>query len=339
MGDPLEKVAVSVDFEIFRPLLDEIFSHQTYDDGKGGRRPWDRVLMFKILLLQRWNGIADDRTEYLINDRLSFQRFLKLGLGDKVPDAKTIWAFRENLVQSGRDKELFLMFKRLMEARGIITRRGSIIDAGFSDAPKQRNTREENERIQRGETPENWQGPENEARLRQKDADARWTKKHGVNHYGYKNHIKADRDSKMVVDYAVTDASVHDSQCAAELIDGRDRCVHMDSAYVGEGVEAAIREKNKGVRLSIQEKGYRNKPLTRRQKASNRRRAKIRSRVEHVFGHMRVSMGGMGVRCIGMRRAATEIGLRNLAYNMSRLAIIKTLSRSSPPPQGVFASI
>ena len=329
LGDPLEKVAMVVDFEMFRPILSEIFSYQTYDGGKGGRKPWDYVLMFKILLLQEWNHIADDNTEYLINDRLSFQRFLCLTLGDKVPDAKTIWAFREGITKSGRSKELFALFTRLMEERGIITRRGSIIDASFADVPRQRNTRDENETIKSGNVPEEWERPGSEAKLSQKDTDARWTKKNGVTHYGYKNHIKADRDSKMIVDYAVTDASVHDSQAAAELIDTKDKYVHMDSAYSGEPVERAIREKNKSVRLSVNQKGHRNRPLTNRQKAMNRRKSKIRVRVEHIFGYIRMSMGGLGIRCIGGDRAAAALGLKNLAYNISRLATLKLLKPPS----------
>jgi IS5 family transposase len=330
MGDPLEKVALAVDFEMFRGPLKEIFSYQTYNKGKGGRRPWDYVLMFKILLLQEWNHIADDQTEYLINDRLSYQRFLGLSLGDKVPDAKTIWAFREALTQSGRTKELFDLFARQMEAQGVITRRGSIVDASFADAPRQRNTREENAKLKKGETPEGWEKPEQKAMRRQKDTDARWTKKNNETHYGYKNHIKADRDSKMIVDYAVTHAAVHDSQVAADLIDEKDKCVHMDSAYGGEALEKAIHEKKKSIRLSIQGKGTRNHPLTKRQKASNRKRAKIRCRVEHIFGHMHMCMGGLCIRCIGISRAMGAIGLKNLAYNLLRFATLKKARVSLP---------
>ena len=339
MGDPLEKVASVMDFEIFRPILNEVFSYQTYANGKGGRKPWDYVLMFKILLLQDWHNIADDQAEYLINDRLSYQRFLGLSLGDKVPDAKTIWLFREVLTKSGRAKELFALFAKLMEEQGVITRRGSIIDAAFAQAPRQRNTREENEKIKNGQTPERWKEPEQKAKRSQKDTDARWTKKNGVTYYGYKNHVKADRDSKMIVDYAVTDASVHDSQVAAELVDKKDKCVHMDSAYSGEPVEQSIRKKTKSVRLSVQQKGYRGHPLTKRQKAANHRRAKIRCRVEHIFGHMRSSMGGLNVRCIGKARAYVRIGLKNLAYNISRLAIITAQTPPKSVIQGVCAPI
>jgi IS5 family transposase len=339
MGDPLEKAASAMDFEIFRPILNEVFSYQTYAKGKGGRKPWDYVLMFKILLLQDWHQIADDHTEYLINDRLSYQRFLGLSLGDKVPDAKTIWLFREALTKNGRIKELFMLFTKQMETQGVITRRGSIIDATFAQAPRQRNTGEENEKIKKGETPEEWNQADKKAKRRQKDTEARWTKKNGVLYFGYKDHIKADRDSKMIVNYAVTAASVHDSQMAAELVDKKDKCIHMDSAYSGETVEQSIRGKNKSARLSVQQKGYRGRPLTARQKAANRRRSRIRCRIEHIFGHMHTSMGGLHVRCIGKARATTRIGLKNLAYNISRLAVIKAQTLQNPAIQGVTVSI
>jgi IS5 family transposase len=154
--------------------------------------------------------MADDKTEYQINDRLSFQRFLGLSLGSKVPDAKTIWVFRESLGKSGAEKTLFSLFAEQMERKGIITRNGSIVDASFVEAPRQRNNREENERIKSGEIPEEWK--ESPHKLRQKDTDARWTKKNDEKHYGYKNHVKVDKTSKLIVTYSVTDASVHDSQ-------------------------------------------------------------------------------------------------------------------------------
>ena len=148
MGDPLEKVTETVDFELFRPVLNKVF--QKAPAAPGGRPPWDYVLMFKIQLLQQWYSIADDMTEYLINDRLSFQRFLGLSLGEKVPDAKTIWLFREKLTKSGASKELFGLFARHLQDKGTITRSGSIVGASFVDAPKQRNTREENKAIKEG---------------------------------------------------------------------------------------------------------------------------------------------------------------------------------------------
>jgi transposase len=143
MGDPLEKVTEAVDWEEFRSELNKTPKEEMR--GLGGRPPYDRVMMFKIVMLQQWYEIADDRAEYLINDRLSFQRFLGFRLGDKVPDAKTIWLLKERLREQGTDRRLFGMFRRQMEELGVIIRSGSIVDATFVDAPRQRNTREENQ--------------------------------------------------------------------------------------------------------------------------------------------------------------------------------------------------
>jgi len=314
MGDPLEKVAESVDFEIFRPLLDKVF--QKEPAAPGGRPPWDYVLMFKILLLQQWYSIADDMTEYLINDRLSFQRFLGLSLGDKVPDAKTIWLFRENLTKSGVYKELFDLFTRKMESQGVITRAGSIVDASFVNVPKQRNSRDENKKIKEGEGADLWE--ENVHKCRQKDKDARWTKKNGTTYYGYKDHVKVDRDSKLIVDCSATHAAVHDSQEALGLIDAQDKKFYADSAYVGKKLRESLLEKNPYLELQIKEQGFRHKPLTDEQRVNNREKSKVRARVEHVFAHMINSFGEFFIRTIGIVRARCQITLKNLAYNLQR---------------------
>jgi IS5 family transposase len=277
--------------------------------------------MFKILLLQQWYCMADDKTEYQINDRLSFQRFLGLSLGSKVPDAKTIWAFRERLVKNGAEKMLFSLFAEQMERKGIITRRGSIVDASFVEAPRQRNSRDENVRVKSGEIPEEWK--KSPHKLRQKDTDARRAKKNNENHYGYKNHVKVDKTSKLIVTYSVTDASVHDSREIVGLVEEQDQEIYADSAYVGKELHQEILKKNKNIKLKIHEKGYRDHPLTQEQKNSNREKSRIRARVEHVFGHMTQSMSGLLVRSIGKYRAHCAVGLQNLAYNLSRYKYLR----------------
>jgi len=332
MGDPLEKVTAKVDFEQFRPILNTVY--QRAENGKGGRPPWDNVLMFKIMLLQQWYNIADDMTEYLINDRLSFQRFLRLTLGEKVPDAKTIWLYKELLKSSGKAQELFELFTKQMEQIGVITRTGSIIDASFVDVPKQRNKRDENEKIKNGENPDDW----SKNKTRQKDMDARWTKKNNETHYGYKDHAKVDRDSKMVVDFTVTDAAVHDSQELVELIDEKDKVLYADSAYTGEKIHEKVKEKSPEIKVEIIEKGYRNKPLTDEQKENNRDKSKIRVRVEHVFGYMTNSMGGMYSRVIGIDRNTLAITLKNLAYNLKRWVYLSKI-KSYPQVAGISMPI
>ena len=156
-------------------------------------------------------------------------------------------------------------------------------------------------------------------------------KKNNETHFVFKDHVKVDEDSKMLVDYSVTGASVHDSQEIVGLVDDKNEEIYADSAYVGEKLHEQILEKNPEVEININEKAFRNRPLTEDQKSSNKKKSKIRARVEHVFGHMTNSMGGMFIRCIGIRRAKCIIGLKNLAYNMSRYAYLKGINEVSVP--------
>jgi IS5 family transposase len=137
--------------------------------------------MFKILILQSLYNLADDQTEYQIRDRLSFMRFLGLDLDQRIPDAKTIWLFRETLTQAEVVKALFDQFEAYLAKQGLQPRRGQLIDASLVPVPKQRNSREENATIKAGDCPTEWEEQPN--KRRQKDTEARWTKKHGTSHY------------------------------------------------------------------------------------------------------------------------------------------------------------
>ncbi len=319
LGDSLERLNV-IDWSVFRPVLVRAFQKERKSNA--GRPAYDYLMMFKILVLQRLYNISDDETEYQINDRLSFMRFLDLTLGDRVPDAKTIWAFREALTRAEAEGELFELFNQQMEAQGIITHTGTIVDATFVDAPRQRNTREENESIKSGEIPEEWKADDPKAKHKyaQKDTDARWAKKGNETHYGYKDHAKVDADSKIITDYEVTAASVHDSQEFSDFIDETDQVVYADSAYASEEIAAKL---PKSVDNQIHERAYRGHPLTSEQKERNRQKSKIRVRVEHVFGFITGSMHGITIRTIGMKRARFNIGLTNLIYNMCRYSFLK----------------
>ena len=268
------------------------------------------------MILQRYYGLGDTQIEYQILDRLSFKKFLGLESGDKVPDEKTVWLFRENLTKSGLVKEIFEQFRQYLETEGLIMNEGKMIDASFTVAPRQRNTREENKMIKEGRGDELWNDKPN--KKRHKDIDARWTKKNDETFYGYKNHAKVDTKSKFIDNYEVTDASVHDSQPLDDLLSEEDegQDFYADSAYTGEEQEKVI-DKYK-MKNKVNEKGYRNKPLTDEQKTSNREKSKTRARVEHVFGFMEQSMNGLIVRSVGIVRATGIIGLINLTYNLFR---------------------
>lgn len=321
LGDPLEKLNAHIDFEIFRDLLETKLSKIA--KGKGGRKPYDYVLMFKILILQRYYNVSDDQIEYQINDRMSFMRFLNLTIADDIPDSKTVWNFREQLIDLKLIDELFQLFLKELELLNLIINEGKIIDASFIEVPKQRNSRAENAEIKSGNTPESFE--ENSNKKSQKDLDARWTKKNNVSYYGYKNHVKVDAKSKLIVKYEVTDASVHDSQVLENLLDEKDADEDFsgDSAYSGENQRNIISQKEMNDKTC--KKGYRNNPLTEQEIATNREKSRIRSRVEHVFGFMEGSMNGMNLYAIGIKRVEGLVGLMNLTYNMFRKIQIQTI--------------
>jgi IS5 family transposase len=310
-----------MDWEQFRGILNRALKKEA--KGPGGRPPFDYVMMFKILILQRLYNISDAQAEYQIKDRLSFMRFLGLALCDTIPDEKTIWEFREHLTGANILDTIFYRFTRQLEEKKVITYSGSIIDATFVDTPRQRNSRKENETIKEGGVPEEWEKEENRNKKRQKDVDARWAKKNNEVHYGYKNHVKADKKHKIITKYRVSSAEVHDSQELKNLIDRKkDKRIYADSAYTGEEVQRCIPKK---VRNRIHEKGARNRPLTKTQERNNKAKSHIRVRVEHIFGMMTNTMRGITVRSIGMVRAYFNIGLMNLVYNFSRYVYLRQI--------------
>lgn len=315
LKDPLERLSARIEFEEFRPILEPL--HQGEErKSNAGAKPYDEVMMFKILLLQRLYNLSDEQMEFQINDRLSFRRFLGLALSHRVPDCNTIWNFREKLKAEGTERVLFEYFRKVLEAHGLTANEGKMVDASFHEVPRQRNSREENEQIKKGQIPEQWK--EQPHKLSHKDRDARWTKKNGQTYYGYKNHIKADKKSKLIGSYEVSPANVHDSQPLDDLLTENDRgqTLHGDSAYTGEPQEQTIAEYE--MINCIHEKGYRNKPLTEEQKKQNREKSKVRARIEHIFGYIENSMRGSFMRCIGLVRARVVIGLTNLTYNICR---------------------
>lgn len=320
-GDPLVLLKSAVDWELFRPELEKIRIKDRKSNA--GRKPYDVILLFKMLILQSLYNLSDDQLEVQVLDRLSFMRFLDLSIGDTVPDAKTIWAFKEALNREGSVEALFAEFDDFLRTNGFQAKKGQIVDASFVQVPTQRNKADENQRIKFGEGEQvrkEWPA----AKAAQKDVDARWTKKNGRSYYAYKNHVSIDVKNKFIRRYAVTDASVHDSNRFEVLLDPNNtsRDVWGDSAY-----RSAKHEKmlvKHGFRGHIQRKGYRNRPLTSWEKRGNRTRSRTRSRVEHVFGVMRKRAGDTTMRCIGIVRAAGTIGLRNLAYNLSRYTLLAT---------------
>ena len=321
LGDPLEKLNSVINWNVFNPVLKKALAKEV--KSSAGRPAYRYDMMFKILILQRIYNISDDQTEYQINDRVSFQRFLGLHLGDKIPDAKTIWLFRDTLVKTKVIDRLFQEFNNQLAVKELITHKGTIVDATFIEAPHQHTKKDDYERIKEGKLPEDLENEKDQKkrthRIQQLDTYNRWTRKHGEQHYGIKNHTKVDADSKLIISYSTTDAACADGSQIIALLDENDKNLYADSAYYGKPISEKLPE---GITNNIHERGARNHPLTEEQKQRNGVKSKTRCRIEHIYGFMTVSMHGLDIRSKGKARAEFFVGLTNLIYNMCRFSFL-----------------
>jgi transposase, IS5 family len=333
-GDPLERLAAVIDFELFRGELEGALDRS--DRSKGGRPPYDAVLMFKVLVLQTLYTLSDDQTEYQIRDRLSFMRFLGLALEDRVPDAKTIWLFREQLTRTGAVERLFERFDAVLRDAGYLAMSGQIVDATVVQARRPRLSKDEKATVRSGAVPEGW----SKAKRAQMDTDGRWTLKRGrkrstgsgptderselvIPVFGYKNHLGIDRRHGFIRTFAVTDAAAHDGRQLGRLLDPENtaRSVWADSAYRSvENLSLLVR---RGLAPQFQRAKPRGKPMPPHIARGNAARARVRVAIEHVFAAQKCRLG-LVIRSIGVARATSRLGLANLVTNMRRLVWFET---------------
>jgi IS5 family transposase len=338
LGDQLLAFAKVVDFEAFRP---ELLKTLAYSDGaQGGRPPFDPVMMFKVLVIQAANNLSDERTEFLINDRLSFMRFLGLSLSDRVPDARTIWLFREKLTKAGTIKPLFAWFDAALREAGYIAMGGQIVDASLISAPKQRNSEDEKKAIKEGRVPEDWKAKP--AKLAHKDRDARWTVKFSkakakpdgsvapvdiaIPTFGYQSHVSIDREYGLIRRWDATDAAAYEGARLREgLLDKTNTAsaVWADTAYRSKANEEFLEKNGFVSRIHRKKPPGRTMPETTRR--ANALKSKVRSGVEHVFAVQKDKMD-LFVRTIGIARATVKIGMANMVYNMRRLVFLNRLA-------------
>src|SRR5262249_51050073 len=241
-GDPLEAIDRLVPWESFRADIEAVvLTPEEMRKSSAGRKPLDAIVMFRMLVLQALNNLSDEQAEYQVRDRLSFTRFLRLGIEDSIPDATTLWLFREKLAKAGLIQKLFDRFDQHLAAKGYMARGGQMVDATIVPVPTQRNSRDENEAVKAGRIPQEWYNKP--AKLRQKDRDARWTKRHGRSVFGYQKHVNADAKHKLIRRYEVTDAAAHDSQKLDELLTKGNTSADVfgDSAYRSNEIEERLR--------------------------------------------------------------------------------------------------
>jgi IS5 family transposase len=319
--DPLLAMEGVIAWEGLRVLMDSITFDSNTNGGKGGRPPRCGLMMAKILILQSLYNLADDAAEFMIEDRLSFKRFIGLDVAAKSPDAKTIWLWRERVKHSGVDQQIFAWFNGALDQAGYTAKEGQIIDATFvpTHKPTGKHRKQMKEEI-----------PLTARQAQQIDADATFAKKNKQTYHGYKNHTVVDARYKLIRRQAISTASLHDSQMFDPLIRevpegvsaSAAQGVWADSAYRSEAAEAMLAKK--GLTSHVCERAYRNTPLTEAQKAANRLRSKVRARVEHVYGQMATSMGGLLIHTLGLGRARVKGSFKNLAYNMRRFVYLET---------------
>lgn len=315
-GDLLSTLEKHVNFAALAAEIDRVAPRPS---GKqGGRPPYPTELMVRALVLQHLYNLSDEALEYQLLDRLSFQRFCGLRHSRSIPDANTLWVFRERIRAAGGADALFNAVQRQLQQHGFLARGGQIIDATLVEAPRQHFRKAEKETLAKGETPAEW----TDAQRRQKDTQASWTRKHGKSQHGYKLSISVDRQYKLIRKRHVSTARQHDTRHFEKVLDpaNTSRDVWADKGYEDKAREQRLQQN--GWRMHIQRKAKKGKPQSECQKRRNTRIAKPRARVEHVFGAM-LAMGGKGIRSIGLARAELGLSIKASVYNLRRLCTLK----------------
>lgn len=268
-----------------------------------GERAWPPLLMFKALLLQSWYSLSDPQLEKQLARDLLFRRFVGLSLSEAVPDHSTLWRFRNNPDFLVLQERLLDEVNHQMIDRGLLIKQGeiSIVDASVIKA--QRN------RPKKNADGENTQDPEAGYNVKAgSDGKVKST-------YGYKAHINVDEDGFIkALDF--TAGNVHDSRCFTDLLSGKESSVYADSAYASGATDSWLRQR--GISNGVLERAYRNKPLTKKQKASNKKKSGLRSGVERVFGVLKLHYGMAQARYLGKLKNQMRFTLICLAYNMKR---------------------
>jgi len=246
--------------------------------------------MIRGLFLGHLYQLSDPQLEDQLIDRLSFRRFAGLPLDQRVPDFTTFWRFREALAAEGLIEELFGRITRQLEGKGLVLKRGTVVDAAIVPSAGRPLSGEKRAELKTDPSP-------------QIDTDADSTKKGGTYYFGYKGHIGMDVGSKLIHSLSFTKASPHDSTQLEHLLSGDERAIFGDKAYPSKDLK--IRCRQDGIYYGVLDKAYRNSPLSRAQKDHNTRKRRVRRYVEHPFAAIKDRYG--------MRLAKAKTKLRNKA--------------------------
>jgi IS5 family transposase len=322
LGDALQVLERHVDFAAMAAAVDKAAPRPGRE--RGGRPPFPTEIMVRILLIQQLFNLSDEQMEFQLLDRLSFQRFAGLRDSSQIPDRTTIWTFKERLIKAGASETVFDAVNRQLAKHGYLARGGQMVDASIVQVPTQSLSKEEKAIADQGAMPVDW-AP---AKRRQKDLDARWTKKHSKSFFGYKLSANVDKRCKLIRKIKISTASENDTLHFEEVLDpaNTSRDIYADKGYIDGAREARL--KGEGWRMHIQHKAAPNKPLSPTQEGRNRRIAKTRARVEHAFAGL-AQLGGKVLRSIGLARATLHLNWKAAAYNLRRLCYLKEANFSA----------
>ncbi len=259
-NDWLGEIDKILDWAAIAAVLGKIYSSDE------GRPSYPVLTLVKLLLLQQWYCLSDPGLEEAVDDRLSFRRFAGLPLDEGVPDHSTIWRFRQELERQGLSEAVFAEINRQLDARGLIVRKGTLIDATI---------------VQAAVKPPSM----DEGTVSERDPEAGWTKKNNESHFGYKAHVGIDQESGLIRAAILTGADLHDSLAGPSLVQGDEGAVYADKAYDSRKFRDALADA--GIQAGIMHKARRNTPLKDWQKWFNKAVSPIRSAVERGFATMK----------------------------------------------------
>jgi IS5 family transposase len=295
LNQRLDKVSQLVDWKPFELKLNTIYSSST------GRPSYPLLLMFKSLLLQAWYSLSDYELEAALDDRFSFRRFVKLSVSEKAPDHSTFSRFREQLIAHGVHDQLFKELDRQLESKGLMLKKGTLVDATVIEAAPKKPNQNEN-------------GTAGKSDL---DPDANWTKKGGRYLFGYKAHMGVDQESELIRKIAMTPAHVHDGEMLRQVLSGDEKWAFADKAYDSEKNHKILEEQN--IRNGILIKGTRKRKLIGIEKMCNKILSKLRCPVERIFGTLKRSYRYTRARYLGLRKNNLQLTLMSMAYNLRRM--------------------
>ena len=327
LNETLDRVQSLLDWNQIDTLLAPLRSSRY---GAPGYLP---LLMLKALLLQQWYSLSDPGLEEALIDRLSFRRFVGLALGEASPDHSTISRFRSALVAQGLSEAVFEAVNLQIDAKGLILRQGTIIDATLVEAHVKRPKKPKEDKTtgaelsadqapsqSETEPPSMDERPASKLILSPTDPEASWAKKGYTRYFGYKGHVAVDQGSGIIRRCIFTTASVADTSMGDALIMGDERALYADKAYDTKARRAAL--KAAGAKDRIAHRPNKHHPLSKRQEQRNDGISFRRAPVERVFAIAKRLMGWRRVRYIGLARNAGHFDLLCTAINLKRLVVL-----------------